>query len=63
MAPMRSEIALVGRMRKDLAALMHLIDIDDQITLGKFKIILERLKTHPGIIQDFIDEGYQHQRL
>ena len=54
-----SERALVGRMRKDLAALMHIVQIDDSLTLETFKIILERLH-NPQVLQEFLHERYQN---
>ena len=54
-----SERALVGRMRKDLAALMHIVQIDESLTLETFKIILERLH-NPHVLQEILDERYQY---
>lgn len=54
-----SERALVGRMRKDLAALMHIVQIDDSLTLETFKIILERLH-NPQVLQEILNERYQY---
>ena len=54
-----SERAIVGRMLKDLAALMHIVQIDDSLTLETFKIILERLH-NPQVLQEILNERYQY---